>query len=175
MEYLNLKYPKLVEVITIGHSYEGQPIKMVKISNGRNKKNGSKSAVWIDAGEFRFSCYVPHRKNLFTSRKKKERGRRRIREKLYRHSYVVQIFFESWRIWSLTTRKRLLYYYSRWLFRGFMFKRRYILRIINVEILPRDCTHEAISSLEFISFLKEMIVSCVRLKFQDQEDRILGS
>ncbi|XP_006609655.1 carboxypeptidase B-like [Apis dorsata] len=50
MEYLNLKYPKLVEVITIGHSYEGQPIKMVKISNGRNKKNGSKSAVWIDAG-----------------------------------------------------------------------------------------------------------------------------
>lgn len=73
MEYLNLKYPKLVEVITIGHSYEGQPIKMVKISNGRNKKNGSKSAVWIDAGEFRFSYYVPHRKNLFTSRKKKKK------------------------------------------------------------------------------------------------------
>lgn len=77
MEYLNLKYPKLVEVITIGHSYEGQPIKMVKISNGRNKKNGSKSAVWIDAGEFRFSYYVPHRKNLFTSRKKKRKRKKK--------------------------------------------------------------------------------------------------
>lgn len=77
MEYLTLKYPKLVEVITIGHSYEGQPIKMVKISNGRNKKNGSKSAVWIDAGEFRFL-------NLFTSQKK----RKKKSEKLYRHEYM---------------------------------------------------------------------------------------
>lgn len=67
MEYLTLKYPKLVEVITIGHSYEGQPIKMVKISNGRNKRNGSKSTVWIDAGEFRFPYYVSRRKNLLTS------------------------------------------------------------------------------------------------------------
>lgn len=67
MEYLTLKYPKLVEVVTIGHSYEGQPIKMVKISNGRNKRNGSKSTVWIDAGEFRFPYYVSRRKSLLTS------------------------------------------------------------------------------------------------------------
>lgn len=73
MEYLTLKYPKLVEVITIGHSYEGQPIKMVKISNGRNKKNGSKSAVWIDAGEFRFPYYIiAGNKFVYIEKKKKE-------------------------------------------------------------------------------------------------------
>ncbi|XP_078032725.1 carboxypeptidase B [Augochlora pura] len=50
MEYLSLRYPKMVEMTTIGHSYEGQPIKMVKISTGPNKDGSPKPAVWIDAG-----------------------------------------------------------------------------------------------------------------------------
>ncbi|XP_012170723.2 carboxypeptidase B [Bombus terrestris] len=50
LEYLAMSYPSLVEVITIGHSYENQPIKMIKISTGPNKEGEAKSAVWIDAG-----------------------------------------------------------------------------------------------------------------------------
>ncbi|KAG7188816.1 hypothetical protein KM043_008425 [Ampulex compressa] len=50
LEYLALRYPKIVELITIGHSYEGQPIKMVKVSTGPNKEGEAKSAIWIDAG-----------------------------------------------------------------------------------------------------------------------------
>ncbi|XP_076167268.1 carboxypeptidase B isoform X2 [Ptiloglossa arizonensis] len=46
LEYLAFKYPKMVELITIGHSYEGQPIKMVKISTGRNKE-GMHAREWI--------------------------------------------------------------------------------------------------------------------------------
>ena len=54
MEYLALTYPNIAEVITIGHSYEGQPIKMIKISTGTNKEGEVKPAIWIDAGEFLF-------------------------------------------------------------------------------------------------------------------------
>nr|XP_031827673.1 carboxypeptidase B-like [Nomia melanderi] len=50
LEYLAFKYPSMVELITIGHSFEGQPIKMVKISTGPNKDGEAKPAVWIDAG-----------------------------------------------------------------------------------------------------------------------------
>ncbi|XP_017891839.1 carboxypeptidase B-like [Ceratina calcarata] len=50
LEYLALRYPKIVELITIGHSYEEQPIKMIKISTGPNKKGKAKPAIWIDAG-----------------------------------------------------------------------------------------------------------------------------
>ncbi|XP_053982799.1 carboxypeptidase B-like [Hylaeus volcanicus] len=50
MEYLVLKYPKIVELITIGHSYEGQPIRMVKISTGPNRVGEAKPVIWIDAG-----------------------------------------------------------------------------------------------------------------------------
>lgn len=69
----------MVELITIGHSYEGQPIKMVKISTGPDKGGEAKPAVWIDAGEFLFPCYVEnnerysvteerYRRNEWTSR-----------------------------------------------------------------------------------------------------------
>lgn len=51
LEYLASKYPKLVELITIGNSYEGQPIKMVKVSVGLNKDGNRKPAIWIDAGK----------------------------------------------------------------------------------------------------------------------------
>ncbi|CAL7950479.1 unnamed protein product [Xylocopa violacea] len=50
LDYLALRYPKLVELVTIGHSYEGQPIKMVKVSTGPNKEGETKPAIWIDAG-----------------------------------------------------------------------------------------------------------------------------
>lgn len=57
LEYLAYTYPRTVELITIGHSYEGQPIKMVKISTGPTKEGGSKPAIWIDAGEVQFPYY----------------------------------------------------------------------------------------------------------------------
>ncbi|CAK9813043.1 Carboxypeptidase A4 [Anthophora plagiata] len=50
LEYLALRYPKMVELITIGHSFEDQPIKMIKISTGPNKEGETKPAIWIDAG-----------------------------------------------------------------------------------------------------------------------------
>ncbi|XP_072767295.1 carboxypeptidase B [Anoplolepis gracilipes] len=50
LEYLAFKYPKMVELVTIGHSYEGQPIKMAKVSIGLNKNGERKPAIWIDAG-----------------------------------------------------------------------------------------------------------------------------
>ncbi|KAK1122188.1 hypothetical protein K0M31_009414 [Melipona bicolor] len=50
LEYLALRYPNIAEVITLGHSYEGQPIKMIKISTGTNKDGEAKPAIWIDAG-----------------------------------------------------------------------------------------------------------------------------
>lgn len=156
MEYLTLKYPKLVEVVTIGHSYEGQPIKMVKISNGRNKRNGSKSTVWIDAGEFRFPYYVSRRKNLLTSVEKEREEEEELREKLYRHSWCVRTLFKfssnrsAFDLWQHESGFFIIILVAYSV--DLRFKRRYILRIINVEILPRDCTHEAISSLEFISF-----------------------
>ncbi|XP_044020849.1 carboxypeptidase B-like isoform X1 [Aphidius gifuensis] len=51
LEYLEMRYPNLIEVETIGHSYEGQPLRVVKVSTGKNEKTGeSKPIVWIDAG-----------------------------------------------------------------------------------------------------------------------------
>ncbi|XP_014483176.1 PREDICTED: carboxypeptidase B-like [Dinoponera quadriceps] len=50
LEYLSSRYPKMIELTTIGHSYEGQPIKMAKVSTGLNKDGERKPAIWIDAG-----------------------------------------------------------------------------------------------------------------------------
>ncbi|XP_026827132.1 carboxypeptidase B isoform X2 [Ooceraea biroi] len=50
LEHLAFNYPKLVELVTIGHSYEGQPIKMAKVSTGSHKNGDKKPAIWIDAG-----------------------------------------------------------------------------------------------------------------------------
>ncbi|XP_025269058.1 carboxypeptidase B [Camponotus floridanus] len=50
LEYLAFRYPNMLELITIGHSYEGQPIKMAKVSTGLNKDGERKPAIWIDAG-----------------------------------------------------------------------------------------------------------------------------
>lgn len=44
----------MIELITIGHSYEGQPIKMAKVSTGLKKDGERKPAIWIDAGKFFF-------------------------------------------------------------------------------------------------------------------------
>lgn len=40
----------MVEIITIGHSYEGLPIKMAKVSTGPKRDGEAKPAIWIDAG-----------------------------------------------------------------------------------------------------------------------------
>lgn len=56
----------MLELITIGHSYEGQPIKMAKISKGLNKDGERKSAIWIDAGEFFLSN---NKANMFFTNK----------------------------------------------------------------------------------------------------------
>ncbi|PNF25142.1 Carboxypeptidase B [Cryptotermes secundus] len=51
LEYLSIKYPELVEMITIGKSSLGQPLKVVKVSTGQRTKKGEiKPAVWIDGG-----------------------------------------------------------------------------------------------------------------------------
>nr|XP_012229445.1 PREDICTED: LOW QUALITY PROTEIN: carboxypeptidase B-like [Linepithema humile] len=50
LEYLAFRYPKMVELTTIGQSYEGQPIKMAKVSIGLNKDGERKPSIWIDAG-----------------------------------------------------------------------------------------------------------------------------
>ncbi|XP_063977415.1 carboxypeptidase B-like isoform X2 [Diachasmimorpha longicaudata] len=50
LEYLAFTYPTLVELETIGHSFEGQPLKVVKVSTGRGKSGAVKPTVWIDAG-----------------------------------------------------------------------------------------------------------------------------
>ncbi|XP_066587739.1 carboxypeptidase B-like [Prorops nasuta] len=51
LEYLSARYPNLVEITTIGHSFEGQPIRMAKVSTGPGKEGGGpKPAIWIDAG-----------------------------------------------------------------------------------------------------------------------------
>lgn len=56
LEYLSMQYPELVEMITIGKSSLGQPLKVVKVSTGQRTKKGEiKPAVWIDGGEFNIS------------------------------------------------------------------------------------------------------------------------
>jgi hypothetical protein len=56
LDYLSMKYPELVEMITIGKSTLGQPLKVVKVSTGhRTKKGETKPAVWIDGGEYNTS------------------------------------------------------------------------------------------------------------------------
>lgn len=45
----------MVELKIIGHSYEGQPIKVAKISTGLNKDGDRKPAIWIDGGKLTFS------------------------------------------------------------------------------------------------------------------------
>ena len=52
LDYLSLKYPQLVEMLTIGKSSLGQPLKVIKVSTGQlTKKGEAKPAVWIDGGE----------------------------------------------------------------------------------------------------------------------------
>jgi hypothetical protein len=52
LDYLSTKYPQVVEMITIGKSSLGQPLKVVKVSTGQRTKKGEiKPAVWIDGGE----------------------------------------------------------------------------------------------------------------------------
>jgi hypothetical protein len=52
LDYLNLKHPELVEMLTIGTSSLGKPLKVIKISTGQTKNGEIKPAVWIDGGEF---------------------------------------------------------------------------------------------------------------------------
>jgi Zinc carboxypeptidase. len=53
LDYLSLKYPELVEILAIGKSSLGRPLRVIKISTGQSTKNGEvKPAVWIDGGEF---------------------------------------------------------------------------------------------------------------------------
>ncbi|GLH14749.1 Zinc carboxypeptidase A 1, partial [Gryllus bimaculatus] len=52
MQYLATTYPKQVEVLTIGQSSRGLPLKVAKVSVGghRTKDGEPKPAVWIDGG-----------------------------------------------------------------------------------------------------------------------------
>jgi hypothetical protein len=58
LDYLSTKYPELVEMITIGKSSLGQPLKVVKVSTGQRTTTGEiKPAVWIDGGELNTSPF----------------------------------------------------------------------------------------------------------------------
>ena len=60
MEHLTATYPDLVEVITIGKSSQGLPLKVLKISTGqRTKKGDLKPAVWIDGGQYPAKLSLP--------------------------------------------------------------------------------------------------------------------
>lgn len=48
LTYLSTTYPKLVQLIKIGTSYEGRPLYVVRISNSAS----TKPAIWIDGGSF---------------------------------------------------------------------------------------------------------------------------
>ncbi|XP_001949019.4 carboxypeptidase B [Acyrthosiphon pisum] len=48
--YLSENYPHLVELLPIGKTVEGRPLKVVKISSGQTRENVVKPAIWIDAG-----------------------------------------------------------------------------------------------------------------------------
>lgn len=48
--YLAEHYPHLVELMSIGKTAEGRPLKVVKISSGPTKDNVVKPAIWIDGG-----------------------------------------------------------------------------------------------------------------------------
>jgi len=49
--YLSENYPHLVELLPIGKTVEGRPLKVVKISSGQTRENAAKPAIWIDAGK----------------------------------------------------------------------------------------------------------------------------
>lgn len=59
MEFLVFSFPHLVELITIGYSSEGLPLKVVRIStDGEYKKKNEeelKPAFWVDGGGFRIT------------------------------------------------------------------------------------------------------------------------
>lgn len=46
LKHIAETYPDICEVTAIGESFEGQDIKLIKISNGRPKNK----AIWIDGG-----------------------------------------------------------------------------------------------------------------------------
>lgn len=52
LDYLALKYPHLVEVSSIGKSFEGRSLKIIKVSSGADKNGEAKPAIWIDAGMY---------------------------------------------------------------------------------------------------------------------------
>lgn len=48
--YLSENYPHLVEILPIGETAEGRPLKVVKVSSGQPKEKMKKPAIWIDGG-----------------------------------------------------------------------------------------------------------------------------
>ncbi|XP_001602586.2 carboxypeptidase A2-like [Nasonia vitripennis] len=50
LDYLASKYPQLVEVFSIGKSFEGRALKVIKVSTGAKRNGEPKSSIWIDAG-----------------------------------------------------------------------------------------------------------------------------
>jgi len=48
LSYLADTYPKTVQVVSIGSSSEGRPLKVVRISSASS--SGAKPAIWIDGG-----------------------------------------------------------------------------------------------------------------------------
>ncbi|XP_065211305.1 carboxypeptidase B-like [Planococcus citri] len=50
MDYLQMTFPNYVKIITIGKSFEGRDLKVIRISSGRFSDGSAKPAAWIDGG-----------------------------------------------------------------------------------------------------------------------------
>lgn len=55
MDHLQVTFPNYVKIITIGKSYEGRDLKVIKISSGRFSDGSAKPAAWIDGGKYNYS------------------------------------------------------------------------------------------------------------------------
>jgi len=48
VDYISQEYPELVEIITIGKSYEGLPLRVIRIRPDKSATNPN--AIWVDGG-----------------------------------------------------------------------------------------------------------------------------
>lgn len=63
LDYLTATYPDVCSLITIGHSVERRPLKVLKISSG----NPNSKAIWMDSGKrYKKSSFVFPMMNLST-------------------------------------------------------------------------------------------------------------
>lgn len=61
LNYLADTYPRLVQLVSVGSSYEGRPLYVVRISSS---SSGTKPAIWIDGGKNKKQTFEYHVSSL---------------------------------------------------------------------------------------------------------------